>query len=809
MVCCIVLNEEPYLLEWVAYNIKLGFSQIYIYDNSKDNSLRDFDWGPCAAHVTIEHFPGPSAQIPAYSHFMEHRAVAHKWVAFIDVDEFIVMRHWRPIDGLLRDLCPSGSVGLNWRFFGDSCNTSYSSEPVLERFTWCSKTIDEEIKCIAHIKDIQTPDIHYANLKNGSQKTAEGVPVPTGWTQPCSKDCLPPVYINHYYCKSIQEFFWKRRRGSAASASNPKRSPLAFFDNNKNDIQDLKAVKFSTDQRLNFQMKPFGNYRQVVPRGPRGVVNWFEIFANAEAEARRELRNIWDLELPSNFDPEMYRILNPDLSSMGDDFAREHYRFFGRRDERQYSAPPLPWDFIPGEYLELNPDIQGQDPCIHYRLHGIEELRPYKAPPLPAGFVAAVYRLLNPDLVHLTDAAAVAHFRLHGNSEGRSWKRAYASALLCANKFNKSTAELPRDFRAAAYRMLHPDISYLDDAKAADHYLQHGRKEGRRYFIRGSRLPRDFSAARYRIVNPDLFHLSDEEAVSHYLTNGRQEARSFGNTRCPLPPDFKPEIYRGLNSDLRASLPTGLESEHYQLNGRLQARPYRISTLSLGRDKEPGHRGERPRSETAIYIICKDHATLEDSRKRYAAYGWARPILPLGQDVTFENVVWAQLMALHDEWSGCDFVGTLSSVAFNKIDLDIIDNFLASREADDAGYAHFLDSGVPVSKSSKAGGHPHFLEIWKYMLKELGLEDTTDNFCNYWICRPRHLPGFVAWYQSKCLQVLMKHPRCMEDARYPGSLTPQELQHLCGVSHYPHVPFILERLHRCYFEALDCEINNS
>jgi acyl-CoA dehydrogenase len=41
VICAIALNEERYIDEWIQYNLFLGFSHIYIYDNSSNNVLKN------------------------------------------------------------------------------------------------------------------------------------------------------------------------------------------------------------------------------------------------------------------------------------------------------------------------------------------------------------------------------------------------------------------------------------------------------------------------------------------------------------------------------------------------------------------------------------------------------------------------------------------------------------------------------------------------------------------------------------------------------------------------------------------------
>ena len=42
VLCVIVLNERPYIDEWINYHLGLGFSKIVVYDNSESNELKPF-----------------------------------------------------------------------------------------------------------------------------------------------------------------------------------------------------------------------------------------------------------------------------------------------------------------------------------------------------------------------------------------------------------------------------------------------------------------------------------------------------------------------------------------------------------------------------------------------------------------------------------------------------------------------------------------------------------------------------------------------------------------------------------------------
>ena len=50
----IALNEDPYIDEWIKYNLMIGFDHVYIYDNSEGNTLA----------YLHESYLGPHSQLP-------------------------------------------------------------------------------------------------------------------------------------------------------------------------------------------------------------------------------------------------------------------------------------------------------------------------------------------------------------------------------------------------------------------------------------------------------------------------------------------------------------------------------------------------------------------------------------------------------------------------------------------------------------------------------------------------------------------------------------------------------------------------
>lgn len=248
MSVCIVTpvkNEERYIKEWLTYHAALGFDTIYLYDNNDDQAtlakhLEDF---VCSAQVVIIPMPGELAQMRGYSHWMQYFKNAHKAVAIIDVDEFIVLRKHTSIHAFLEEhLYPhGGALSLNWSLFGDNGLTVYEDKPVTERFTRCKANVDEHVKSIAVTSDLTSlTNPHFPNLVYGKvQRDTNGrlFHGPFNPNGPCDV-----AQINHYFCKTKEEWDLKARRGRAdLPHSAPKRDPTEFGKHNFNDIEDTTA----------------------------------------------------------------------------------------------------------------------------------------------------------------------------------------------------------------------------------------------------------------------------------------------------------------------------------------------------------------------------------------------------------------------------------------------------------------------------------------------------------------------------------------------------------------------------------------
>lgn len=158
-ICAIFKNEAPWLKEWISYHRHvLNVDHFYLYNNESTDNYQEIlkpfidqgfveliDWNSDDPnHLASGAFmdaPWSAAQLGAYNNCLRERALSKaKWIAVIDVDEFIV-----PVKGVksfyaLLDQAEKnkkGAVSIVWRVFGTSdVRELGEGELLTEKLTW-------------------------------------------------------------------------------------------------------------------------------------------------------------------------------------------------------------------------------------------------------------------------------------------------------------------------------------------------------------------------------------------------------------------------------------------------------------------------------------------------------------------------------------------------------------------------------------------------------------------------------------------------------------------------------------------------
>ena len=251
-------NEDLYISEWAYYHLKLGFDKIIIYDTSDDFSLEKMHIYN-EPNIEIHHKPNRDKIFRhelKIDEFIKNEKIIDrfKYVAIIDIDEFIILKQHDNINKFLEFMdIKNGCIGINWLLFGSNNNKIYYQSPVLNRFTYCSKTINNHIKCISVLQDIERHDCcpHHPILINGKQINEKGKelykiqnenfkhPIDGNSSSFQMYSSNEYIQINHYAVKSLEEF--NKRFMNHHTRSDTK---LFLNEHDKNQIEDKTALEF-------------------------------------------------------------------------------------------------------------------------------------------------------------------------------------------------------------------------------------------------------------------------------------------------------------------------------------------------------------------------------------------------------------------------------------------------------------------------------------------------------------------------------------------------------------------------------------
>lgn len=235
---CIAKNEDHYIQEWITYHKKIGFDDIFIYQN---------DWRCDVNEENVYKFvlDGHNTQPKCYNIFIKEYKNEYDWAAFLDVDEFLVLKKHTNVKEFINDYILYPSIGINWVLFGNNnLEESVSDYSMIERFTKRQEKVNSHIKSIVNLKNTVIMNIHCpVNIHNVDCNHNKFF----GPFNPKGDDGI--AQINHYFCKTRREWIEKIGRGRPDTTNyqnsiREKRTVSDFDHWNFNEIEDYTALTF-------------------------------------------------------------------------------------------------------------------------------------------------------------------------------------------------------------------------------------------------------------------------------------------------------------------------------------------------------------------------------------------------------------------------------------------------------------------------------------------------------------------------------------------------------------------------------------
>jgi hypothetical protein len=269
MAVSMMKDEAPFLLEWFAHHLAVGFTDILVYTNDCTDGtvqmlqrLEELGLGHHRANVIPE---GGKPQPSALNHAqVEPLVAAADWVMVFDADEFLAINHPSGhLDGMLDDAVALGANGIvvTWRIFGSGGVVDWSPAPVTEQYTraapplwhmgWGVKTLfrfDPEYWKLGihrpsirnkHLEDGFPDTVHWLN---GSGQKMEDYFKFRGWRSIRRTVGFDWAQMNHYAVKSIDSYAIRRLRGNVNNKADKYNADYWALQD-RNEVSDTRILR--------------------------------------------------------------------------------------------------------------------------------------------------------------------------------------------------------------------------------------------------------------------------------------------------------------------------------------------------------------------------------------------------------------------------------------------------------------------------------------------------------------------------------------------------------------------------------------
>ncbi|WP_019953687.1 glycosyltransferase family 2 protein [Yoonia vestfoldensis] len=237
-------DEGPFILEWIAHYLALGFDHFIINSNDcsdgTDLILQRLQELGIVTHIDN---PGPWAfgpQASAYQNAMAHPKFAEaEWVLVCDADEFLDIKVGdRTVDALIATAPRTDVFALVWRLFGHNGIVRFEDRFITDQMTMAAAERQIWPPQVRAIKSLVRMNRKYREISTHRPKRlrprfagrvrwtdGDGQPMPgfdfQGWmfNHAGIGFGTANARMNHYAVRSIESYLVKRMRGDVNTTS--------------------------------------------------------------------------------------------------------------------------------------------------------------------------------------------------------------------------------------------------------------------------------------------------------------------------------------------------------------------------------------------------------------------------------------------------------------------------------------------------------------------------------------------------------------------------------------------------------------
>ena len=234
--CTIIKDEHQYLEEWINHNINIGFDEIWLFEDYGSKSHKEItDKYPQVKLRRLSSIKKNfnrvrNKQSLLYNWFLTNFKTKFDWVAFIDIDEFIMFEEGWNLQKLINEYSDNGGIYLFWKMYNANGYIDNPKKSVVKTFTQTCDNLKRDgqkwiFKTLCNIK--------YPNQRFLGNHEAMFACSTIGINSR-NHICYDKAWINHYFTRSWEE--WCDRFIKRGDIAKNHRKFDEFFECNKNMI---------------------------------------------------------------------------------------------------------------------------------------------------------------------------------------------------------------------------------------------------------------------------------------------------------------------------------------------------------------------------------------------------------------------------------------------------------------------------------------------------------------------------------------------------------------------------------------------
>ncbi|WP_282058248.1 glycosyltransferase family 92 protein [Lentibacter algarum] len=260
----IVKNEARYIEEWARFHLLAGVSHFIVYDNgSTDETVSILRDTVPAEALTIVPWAqslrdGRSGaeihnQVLAFSHALANYGAEFRWMAFVDVDEFIVPKADASIEAALERVGEAAHVSLPWQMFGRGGHEAPPEGGIVGNYTRRMRTTEGaryalNWKCIVDPSRVTGVRVHGMEIDGkGEGVNDAGVRAAHSAREKAGFYSAEFLQLNHYYTRSNNDLQAKLQAcliASVALQQHARRVMRIVAEIEADEVEDVAAIDF-------------------------------------------------------------------------------------------------------------------------------------------------------------------------------------------------------------------------------------------------------------------------------------------------------------------------------------------------------------------------------------------------------------------------------------------------------------------------------------------------------------------------------------------------------------------------------------